>query len=70
VIAIPDDSISSGSSVSVTPRGVAATSVPSHPSVASIGKDINQSAAPKSSVLHASDAPVPVSEHPKPVISD
>lgn len=67
---IPDDSISSGSSVSVTPRGVAATSVPSHPSVASIGKDINQSAAPKSSVLHASDAPVPVSEHPKPVISD
>jgi RNA-binding protein 26 len=67
---IPDDGISSGSGVSVTPRGVAATSVPSHASVASIGKDINQSAAPKSSVLHTSDAPVPVSEHPKPIISD
>jgi RNA-binding protein 26 len=67
---VPDDGISSSSSVSVTPRGMTAASVPSHPSFASKGKDINQPAASKSSVLHASDASVPVSDHPKPAISD
>ena len=67
---VPDDGISSSSSVSVTPRGMTAASVPSQPSFASKGKDINQPAASKSSVLHASDASVPVSDHPKPAISD
>lgn len=65
---IPDDGISSGG-VSVTPRGVTAASVPYLPFPNS-GKDINQSDASKSSVLHASDASVPVSDHPKPVIPD
>lgn len=67
---IPDDGISSGSSVSVTPRGVTAASASYHPSIVSKGKDINQPAASRSSVLHASDASVSVSDHPKPVISD
>ncbi|XP_075674568.1 zinc finger CCCH domain-containing protein 41 [Castanea sativa] len=67
---IPDDGISSGSSVSVTPHGVTAASASYHPSIVSKGKDINQPAASRSSVLHASDASVSVSDHPKPVISD
>ncbi|KAG6720011.1 hypothetical protein I3842_03G037100 [Carya illinoinensis] len=66
---IPDDGISSGGGVSVTPRGATAASVPYLPFL-SKEKDINQSAASKSSVLHASDASVPVSDHPKPVIPD
>lgn len=67
---IPDDGISSSSSVSVTPRGVTAASVPSHPSVAGKGKDNNISVASKSGMVHASDASVPASDHPKPVITD
>ncbi|KAF5457280.1 hypothetical protein F2P56_021393 [Juglans regia] len=67
---IPDYGLSSGSSVSVTPRGATAASVPSYLSLASKGKDINQSAVSKSSVLHSSDASIPVSDHPKPVVSD
>ncbi|KAK9272035.1 hypothetical protein L1049_002404 [Liquidambar formosana] len=70
---IPDDGMSSGCSVSVTPCGVTTASVPPQPSVANPsvvnrGKDNLQSAVPKVSISHASDAPVPACDQPKPVV--
>lgn len=67
---IPDDGISSSSGAGVTPRGPAAIKVPLHTSAASIGKDINQSATPKSSIFPVSDASLPVTENPKSAVSD
>ncbi|GAV70246.1 RRM_6 domain-containing protein [Cephalotus follicularis] len=66
---IPDNVISNASSVSVAPSGtgVAAASVPFHPSVANRGKDNLQSSALKGSFVSASDVST---DHPKPVISN
>uniref|UniRef100_A0A5B6ZDS3 Putative zinc finger CCCH domain-containing protein 41 n=1 Tax=Davidia involucrata TaxID=16924 RepID=A0A5B6ZDS3_DAVIN len=64
---IPDDGMSSGSNVSITPRGVTVASVPPHPPAANRVKDTLQSPAPKVSVAHAS---VPASDSPKSVVAN
>ncbi|XP_057481113.1 zinc finger CCCH domain-containing protein 41-like [Actinidia eriantha] len=66
---IPDDRMSSASSVSVTPHGLAAVSVPTPPPVAHKRKDDVQPAAPKISVSNASVASALASDHPKPVVA-
>ncbi|KAF8408289.1 hypothetical protein HHK36_007438 [Tetracentron sinense] len=60
---IPDDGISSASTVYPTPLAMAAASVPPQSSVANKGKENFPSAAPKVSV-----SPVPTIDHPKPVV--
>ncbi|XP_044502345.1 zinc finger CCCH domain-containing protein 41 isoform X2 [Mangifera indica] len=68
---IPDDGISSGTSTSLTPRGVTAASVPAHLSVANKVTDNNlQSAAVKGSTTPASDISLPACDHSSPVISN
>ncbi|KAJ0113491.1 hypothetical protein Patl1_02807 [Pistacia atlantica] len=68
---ISDDGISSGTSASVTPRGVTTASVPAHLSVANKVKDNNlQSAAVKGSTAPASDVSLPASNQPSPVIAN
>ena len=67
---IPDDSMSSGTSIGATPHGAAAVSVPPHSSVASGSKDGLQAAAPKSSLVHAPDASLTATDNPRPIISN
>lgn len=67
---IPDDSIGSGNSTSMTPHFVTATSVPSHPSDVNRAKDNLQSAAPKVNPIHAIDAPPPTSDHSKQIVTN
>ncbi|GFS35478.1 zinc finger (CCCH-type) family protein [Actinidia rufa] len=65
---IPVDGMGSGNSVTVTPRGVTAISVPPHLSVGHRGRDNLQSAAPKLGVPNASVPAVPASDRTKPVV--
>ncbi|XVE84011.1 hypothetical protein DITRI_Ditri16bG0134600 [Diplodiscus trichospermus] len=62
---IPDDGINSGSGISVTPGGLAASVIPAQPVANSRAKDNLQPIAQKSNVVHAADAPSLNS--PKPV---
>ncbi|GMN42560.1 hypothetical protein TIFTF001_011764 [Ficus carica] len=63
---IPDDHISSSSSVRATTHGAAAVLVSTHSSLASSNKDNLQAAAPKSSTPHTQDASLPASDNSKP----
>ncbi|KAK6256428.1 hypothetical protein SCA6_017733 [Theobroma cacao] len=62
---IPDDGVSSGSGISITPRGLTASVIPSQTSVANRGKDNLQPIPQKSNVVHGAD--VPSLNSPKPV---
>lgn len=67
---IPEDGTGNASIVSETSPGLTAVSVPLHSSVSSISKDNHQSASSKGSIVHASDASLPSSDNPKPIISN
>ncbi|KAM6572332.1 hypothetical protein CsatA_016412 [Cannabis sativa] len=68
---IPDDSSGPGTSISATPRGVAAVSVPPHSSIASSSKDsVLQAGAPKSSFVHAHDTSLTAFDNPRPIVSN
>ncbi|KAM2682804.1 hypothetical protein EV1_044505 [Malus domestica] len=69
---IPDEGTGTPSNFSGTPHGVTTGSVPlpPHSSGASISKDNLQSAAPKGSIVHASDASLPAIDNSKPITSN
>lgn len=66
---IPDDTTSNSISAGVTPHGVTAVSVPSHPSVAS-SKDHLQAATSKINTAHAQDPPLSALDNAKPGLSN